>query len=77
MSEKFDLARDVAALELADQDLEAVTAGKSDTPEGRAALAAGGGLDAGYRSWISWPAFTQYRFEFWSQFGLAGRRRAD
>jgi hypothetical protein len=64
-----DQARSVAA-ELSDRDLEAVTAGKSNTPEGQAALAASGGLAAGSDSWTSWDAFKQYRYEFWSQYGL-------
>lgn len=64
-------ARDVAAAELCDRDLEAVAAGKSDTPEGREALAASGGLAAGSESWTSWTAFKQYRYDFWKQYGLA------
>jgi hypothetical protein len=71
-----DHARDVAA-ELSDRDLEAVTAGKEDSPEGRQALAASGGLNAGYQSWTSWTAFKQYRYEFWKQRGLAGWGRRD
>jgi hypothetical protein len=84
MSENFDQertlltndhARDVAAAELSDLDLEAVTAGKEDTPEGRRDLAAGGGVSVGRDSWISWPAFKQYRYDFWGQYGLAPPRK--
>jgi hypothetical protein len=67
-----DHVRHVAA-ELSDRDLEAVTAGKEDTPEGRRDLAAGGGLMAGRESWISWPAFKQYRYEFWTLGGWRQR----
>ena len=72
-----DHARDVSAADLSDLELEAVAAGKADTPQGRQDLAAGGGLSAGRGSWISWPAFKQYRYDFWSQYGLAGGRRRD
>jgi hypothetical protein len=63
-----DHARDVSAAELSDRDLEAVAAGKQDSPQGRRDLAAGGGRS-------SLAAFAQYRYDFWSQFGLAPRRR--
>lgn len=67
--------RNVVAAELSELDLETVTAGKSDTPEGRRDLEAGGGLAAGSGSWISWAAFKQYRYDFWGQYGLAPRRK--
>lgn len=66
----------VAPAELSERDLEAVTSGKMDTPTGRQELAAAGGLAAGYRSWVSLPAFLQYRYEFWGQYGLSGGRRS-
>src|SRR5262245_34670526 len=70
-----DRARNASAADLSDLDLEAVTAGKEDSPQGRRDLAAGGGLSAGSQSWISWAAFKQYSYELWGEYGLAGRRR--
>jgi hypothetical protein len=62
-----DHARDVAA-ELSDRDLEAVTAGKEDSPAGRQALETGGPFS-------SMSAFAQARYDFWSQYGLTRRRQ--
>lgn len=68
MSRNLDPARAGILAELSDRDLEAVTAGKADTAEGRRDLDAGG-------PFASMAAFAQLRSDWWNQFGLAGRRR--
>ncbi len=73
MSNNFDrepashLACNVTTADLSERDLETVTAGKSESPEGKRDLEERGPLS-------SMAAFAQMRYEFWSQFGLAGRR---
>lgn len=70
MSENLDPVRPVPELELADRDLETVTAGKADSPQGKRDLEERGPLS-------SMAAFAQMRYEFWGQYGLAGRPRSS